>query len=59
MNIKEWVFGDIATKEVKNANDTAVCVGIEKGVSWIAIYKSDVIAMAKHFKLKVSDIGEE
>ena len=58
MNIKDYEFQDLSKPEVLNVNDTAVCLRTVE-MPWIAIFREDVIALAKHFKLTANDLIED
>ncbi len=58
MKIEDYEFCDLAEPKVLNANDTAVCLNTDE-MPWIAIFKEDVIALAKHFKLTADDLNKE
>ena len=55
MSIEKHELSDMYMPKVLNANDTAVCLEV-KGLPWIGLDKSDVIALAKHFKLTSDDL---
>ena len=55
MNIKKHEFCDYAMHEVKSANNIAVTIDVKRA-PWIALYKDDAIALAKHFNLTPDDI---
>ena len=55
MDIEKHEFSDMYTPKVLSANDTAVCLEV-KELPWVGLDKSDVIALAKHFKLTSDDL---
>ena len=55
MNILNYEFSDMYMPKALNANETAVCLEVE-GLPWVLLYKNDVIALAKHFKLTSDDL---
>jgi len=55
MDIEEHEFSDMYMPKVLSANDTAVALNVED-LPWVAIDKSDTIALAKHFKLTADDL---
>tara|TARA_R110002012_G_C11360340_1_gene580767 strand:+ start:251 stop:424 length:174 start_codon:yes stop_codon:yes gene_type:complete len=57
MNIKDYEFVDMSNPEVISENEVAVTLGV-KHTPWLALFKSDVIALAKHFKLTPEDLNE-
>mgnify|MGYP003629194747 FL=1 len=55
MSILNYEFSDMYMPKVLNANETAVCLEV-KELPWVGLDKSDVIALAKHFKLTSEDL---
>ena len=55
MNIKDYEFSDYAMFKVVCANGIAVSIDT-KSAPWVALYKDDAIALAKHFKLTAQDL---
>ena len=56
MSIKDHEFVDFTVGRLRSVNDTAVVIDTQLE-QWVAIYKRDVIALAKHFKLTADDIN--
>lgn len=54
-SIKEHEFSDYAMHKAVCANSIAVTINVNSA-PWIALYKDDAIALAKHFKLNAHDI---
>lgn len=55
MSIEKHEFIDYVLGSVLNADEAVVSLEVEHA-DWFALYKSDVIALAKHFKLNTHDI---
>ena len=58
MDIKNYEFSDMYMPKVLSENETAVALNVED-LPWVAINKSDVIALAKHFKLTAEDLSDK
>ena len=57
MNIEDYEFIDMAKPKVVSANEVAISLEV-KHTPWVALFKDDIIAMAKHFDLTVNDLLE-
>lgn len=55
MSIRKHEFCDYAMYEVKSENSIAVTIDVKRA-PWIALYRDDAIALAKHFKLTEDDL---
>ena len=58
MSIKDYEFSDYAMYKVVSANNIAVTIDTKKA-PWVAFYRDDAIAMAKHFKLTANDLNTD
>ena len=56
-DLDEHVFLDFAVSEAQS-NDIAVTLDTSRA-PWIALYRDDIIAMAKHFKLTANDLNTD
>jgi len=56
-DLDEHCFLDYAVSKAQ-ANDIAVTLETNRA-PWIALYRDDVIAMAKHFKLTADDLNTD
>lgn len=56
IKIEDYEFCDILVDYAQHANKLGVNIKLRQKASNVIIYKKDVIAMAKHFKLTAEDI---
>jgi len=58
MKIEDYSFVDFSIGRVSSANEVGVAIETKRS-PWVALYKNDVIALAKHFKLTADDLKDE
>jgi hypothetical protein len=56
MNIEDYEFTDIYKPKVLSLDDEAVLLDTEN-IPLLALFKDDVIALAKHFNVTANDLG--
>lgn len=57
MSIEDYEFIDILVDRVWHSSNNGVNIKLRSKANSVIIYRKDVIALAKHFKLTASDIN--
>lgn len=58
MKLENYEFIDFGIGSLRNVNDIAVCIDTEN-TPWMALYRDDVIALAKHFNLTNDELNNK